>query len=144
MSSNSISSILNQPTPAPVNRTADVIEKVYTSLEGILKKLPIAHLKELVRENNNLHHISLSNGKDDIIKDLMAHYRQDKILVKQHKQISERLKTVKGPGRPKLSEGEKMKKSVDKQRKEIDEHTQMMEYINQTRPELNRPRNNYN
>jgi hypothetical protein len=142
MSSNSISSILNQPPPA-TNRTAEVIDKVYTSLEGILKKLPIAHLKELVRENNNLHHIKLTQEKPDIIKDLMAHYKADKILVKQHKAISERLKTVKPPGRPKMTEGEKMKKSTDKQRKELDEHTQMMAYINESRPELTRPRHNY-
>tara|TARA_R110000868_G_scaffold58421_1_gene180518 strand:+ start:250 stop:681 length:432 start_codon:yes stop_codon:yes gene_type:complete len=143
MASNSISSILNQPPPA-TNRTAEIIDKVYTSLEVILKKLPIAHLKELVRENNNLHHIKLTQEKPDIIKDLMAHYKQDRILVKQHKAISERLKTVKKPGRPKMTEVEKETKGLAKKKKELDEHTQMMAYINETRPELNRPRNNYN
>ena len=115
MASNSISSILNQPPPA-TNRTAEIIDKVYTSLEVILKKLPIAHLKELVRENNNLHHIKLTQEKPDIIKDLMAHYKQDRILVKQHKAISERLKTVKKPGRPKMTEVEKETKGLAKKK----------------------------
>jgi len=119
-------------------RTQEILAKLHVSLEGILNKLPVAHLKELVKENNNLHHINITQDKPAIVKDLLIHYKRDKIIVQQHKALTERLKTVRPPGRPKMTEAQKEQKRYDKTKKELSEHEQMLQYINETRPELTR------
>ena len=119
-------------------RTQEILAKLHVSLEGILTKLPIAHLKQLVKENNNLHHININQDKPAIVKDLLIHYKRDKIIVQKHKELTDRLKTVRAPGRPKMTELEKEKKRYDKKKNELSEHEEMLKYINESRPELTR------
>jgi len=119
-------------------RTQEILAKLHVSLEGILNKLPIAHLKQLVKENNNLHHINITQDKPAIVKDLLIHYKRDKIIVQKHKEITERLKTVRAPGRPKMTEAQKEQKRYDKKKNELTEHEEMLKYINESRPELTR------
>jgi len=119
-------------------RTQEILAKLHVSLEGILNKLPVAHLKELVKENNNLHHINITQDKPAIVKDLLIHYKRDKIIVQKHKELTDRLKTVRAPGRPKMTELEKEKKRYDKKKNELSEHEEMLKYINESRPELTR------